>query len=540
MVGPAMGARRRGRPRPPAARRVRRHARLPRPLHARLRLGPRAPRRRAAEGPGPRRVPRLPLAEARDEAPRDPARPARPRPRRGRGLLGAQRGAARSDRSRRPAATAGRGAAAEAPLPDVTLADASVDLGDVRLVLSVRPGRPRVREEPLPRPRRGRPARPSPLEEGRLSFEMTMPMGDHRYTLVPGAEGWQEAEVVLPLCKSGKRRWFATVEGTVAGKPRTARFQLDLTPPSRPPAPLIETIGLLGFLTLGLLGGFGHCVGMCSPFVLFVSRRYAPPDGRGAPRGRAALAPALVHGRARPHLRRPRRPRGRPRRRRPARRRAPRPPARRLRRRRRASSSSGPSSPSPTSSRASTAGGSLFAPRRRRAQGARPRPPLRHRPLPRPPPLRPPLLGRHRRRRPRRRARGRRRPRPLRPRHGPRPPRRLPRRRAPRPPPRVPQPALAGVPAGDGGVVPLDGAEGVALRTIREGFLPASTAASSPLDESLADPWRRAEDALLRACGDARDRGTAPKGDLPLSSHPAPVGVPGLRPRPAGRARPAP
>ncbi len=31
-------------------------------------------------------------------------------------------------------------------------------------------------------------------------------------------------------------------------------------------------IDLLGFLTLGLLGGFGHCVGMCSPFVLFVSR----------------------------------------------------------------------------------------------------------------------------------------------------------------------------------------------------------------------------------------------------------------------------
>jgi sulfite exporter TauE/SafE len=34
-------------------------------------------------------------------------------------------------------------------------------------------------------------------------------------------------------------------------------------------------LDLLGFLTLGLLGGFGHCVGMCSPFVLMVSRRYA-------------------------------------------------------------------------------------------------------------------------------------------------------------------------------------------------------------------------------------------------------------------------
>ena len=41
---------------------------------------------------------------------------------------------------------------------------------------------------------------------------------------------------------------------------------------------MIQTIDLAGFLMLGLLGGFGHCVGMCSPFVLFVSRRYAPPD----------------------------------------------------------------------------------------------------------------------------------------------------------------------------------------------------------------------------------------------------------------------
>jgi len=50
---------------------------------------------------------------------------------------------------------------------------------------------------------------------------------------------------------------------------------------------LILTIDLLGFLTLGLVGGLGHCVGMCSPFVLFVSRRYVAP---GAGRGAAFLA----------------------------------------------------------------------------------------------------------------------------------------------------------------------------------------------------------------------------------------------------------
>lgn len=52
---------------------------------------------------------------------------------------------------------------------------------------------------------------------------------------------------------------------------------------------MIETIDLLGFLTLGLLGGLGHCVGMCSPFVLFVSRRYVP-EGQGRPGAFAAQA----------------------------------------------------------------------------------------------------------------------------------------------------------------------------------------------------------------------------------------------------------
>jgi hypothetical protein len=45
---------------------------------------------------------------------------------------------------------------------------------------------------------------------------------------------------------------------------------------------------LVGFLVLGFLGGFGHCVGMCSPFVLLVARRYGAPGG-WAP----AVAPQL-------------------------------------------------------------------------------------------------------------------------------------------------------------------------------------------------------------------------------------------------------
>lgn len=119
--------------------------------------------------------------------------------------------------------------------PDVTLADAAVELGVARIVLSVasRPVVAFARSRFRVRAESG--GAPVALEGGRISFEMSMPMGDHRYRLVPGPQGWQEAEVVLPLCASGERRWYATVEGTLAGEPRKARFRLDLTPPASAP-----------------------------------------------------------------------------------------------------------------------------------------------------------------------------------------------------------------------------------------------------------------------------------------------------------------
>ena len=116
-------------------------------------------------------------------------------------------------------------------MPDVTLADGSVDAGDVRITLSLTPQPPIAFAKMRVRVRAESGGTPVTLEGGRVSFEMTMPMGDHRYSLVPADQGWQTAEAVLPLCPSGKRRWFATVEGTVAGRPRTARFRLDLAAP---------------------------------------------------------------------------------------------------------------------------------------------------------------------------------------------------------------------------------------------------------------------------------------------------------------------
>lgn len=51
----------------------------------------------------------------------------------------------------------------------------------------------------------------------------------------------------------------------------------------------VQAVDLIGFLTLGLLGGFAHCAGMCSPFVLLVARRF----GAGAGACSAALVPQV-------------------------------------------------------------------------------------------------------------------------------------------------------------------------------------------------------------------------------------------------------
>lgn len=42
---------------------------------------------------------------------------------------------------------------------------------------------------------------------------------------------------------------------------------------------------LLAFLVLGLVGSVAHCVGMCSPFVMIVARRFGVPAGRHSAAG---------------------------------------------------------------------------------------------------------------------------------------------------------------------------------------------------------------------------------------------------------------
>ena len=100
-----------------------------------------------------------------------------------------------------PSAAGQRASAPDAgddALPDVTLAEGTADVGGVRITLSVTPNPPVALARFRVRVRAEANGSPAPIEAGRVSFEMAMPMGDHRYALAPGNAGWQEAAVVLP------------------------------------------------------------------------------------------------------------------------------------------------------------------------------------------------------------------------------------------------------------------------------------------------------------------------------------------------------
>lgn len=119
--------------------------------------------------------------------------------------------------------------------PDVSREDAVLDLGDVRVAVSAGP-RPLVAyARNRFRFRAERDGGPVVLDDAVLKFTMTMPMGEHRHPLVASPGGWQEALAALPLCPSGKRRWFGTLDFALGGRARSLRFAFDLQPPS--PAP---------------------------------------------------------------------------------------------------------------------------------------------------------------------------------------------------------------------------------------------------------------------------------------------------------------
>ena len=132
----------------------------------------------------------------------------------------------------RQAAPAG---APAADLPDVSQVDATLDLGDVRVSVSAGPRPLLAFARNRFRFRAEKDGGTVPLADGVVSFTMTMPMGDHRHALVAAPVGWHEAVAALPLCPSGNRRWFGTLDFTLEGRARSVRFAFDLEPPSATP-----------------------------------------------------------------------------------------------------------------------------------------------------------------------------------------------------------------------------------------------------------------------------------------------------------------
>lgn len=124
------------------------------------------------------------------------------------------------------------GSVASEALPDLSARPAVIDAGGgVRVTVAVDPSPPVAMATFRIRVRAERNGTPLDLQGGRVSFTMAMPMGDHRYGLRRTADGWQAADVVLPVCPSGGRRWFAAIDGDLEGRPRTLRARLDLAPP---------------------------------------------------------------------------------------------------------------------------------------------------------------------------------------------------------------------------------------------------------------------------------------------------------------------
>lgn len=128
------------------------------------------------------------------------------------------------------------GTASDAEVPDISVADGAVASSDLLLRFSVTP-RPITAFAPTRfRVRAERGGKPVAIDNGEVSFTMSMTMGDHRYRLQPGADGWWEAEAVLPACASGHKRWYGDVTLAADGQPHAARFQFDLEPDLPPGA----------------------------------------------------------------------------------------------------------------------------------------------------------------------------------------------------------------------------------------------------------------------------------------------------------------
>ena len=118
-------------------------------------------------------------------------------------------------------------AAPAANVADLTTSDVTVDVGAVRMMVSV-PQRPIVTAAP-----RRFCVRTEvdgiqvDLAKGTLTFDTDPPSGAQRYTLAETPDGCHSADVTLTAPANGATRWYGTVEGSVDEQSLSARFQFN-------------------------------------------------------------------------------------------------------------------------------------------------------------------------------------------------------------------------------------------------------------------------------------------------------------------------
>ncbi len=120
--------------------------------------------------------------------------------------------------------------AADSALPDITRHEGRAPSGGVTIVAAIDPAPPVAYAIFTLRIGAVTTQGAAAIDDARVSFDMAMPMGEHRYRLVAGAGGTVTADVTLPTCPTGSPHWFANVEGTVGGEKVAARFRFELAP----------------------------------------------------------------------------------------------------------------------------------------------------------------------------------------------------------------------------------------------------------------------------------------------------------------------
>jgi hypothetical protein len=119
----------------------------------------------------------------------------------------------------------------EGLVPDVTREDGIFRVGGIHVQVVI-PTRPiKAYEETAYRFRfEDAGGKALALEAGKVKFNMSMDMGRHHYALEAAEDGWYVAKAPIPMCPSGKVRWYGNMDFSIDGAAYVGGFQFDIEP----------------------------------------------------------------------------------------------------------------------------------------------------------------------------------------------------------------------------------------------------------------------------------------------------------------------